>query len=66
MAYRTRTDTRTDKKKVKTEGPEILSNDIFYFKTVIIDGVIIRVGLYAFNNNRDDNNSDKAITVIGP
>ena len=25
-------------KKVKTEGPKILSNDIFYFRTVIIDG----------------------------
>ena len=27
--------TQTDR-KVKTEGPHILSNDIFYFKTVII------------------------------
>ena len=41
VAYRARTDTqkhatRADK-KVKTEGPKILSNDIFYFKTVMID-----------------------------
>ena len=27
-------------KKVKTEGPKILSNDIFYFRTVIIGGPI--------------------------
>ena len=39
VAYRARTDTRTDK-KVKTEGPKILSNDIFYFKTVVIGGPI--------------------------
>ena len=44
VAYRARTDTqthatRTDK-RVKTEGPMILSNDIFYFKTVIIGGQI--------------------------
>ena len=37
MAYKTRTDRRADK-KVKTEEPKILSNDIFYFKTVIIGG----------------------------
>ena len=30
---------RTDK-SLKTEGPMILSNDIFYFKTVIIGGPI--------------------------
>ena len=29
--------TRTDK-SLKTEGPKILSNDIFYFRTVIIGG----------------------------
>ena len=44
VAYRARTDTqtppaRTDK-KVKTEGPKILSNCIFYFKTMIISGLI--------------------------
>ena len=27
-------------RKVKIEGPKILSNDIFYFKTVIIGGPI--------------------------
>ena len=32
--------THTDK-KVKTEGPKILSNDVFYFKTVIIGGPIV-------------------------
>ena len=31
------TDTWTDK-SLKTEGPKILSNDIFYFRTVIIGG----------------------------
>ena len=31
------TDTGTDK-SLKTEGPKILSNDIFYFRTVIIGG----------------------------
>ena len=35
----THTDRRTDR-KVKTEGSKILSNDIFYFKTVIIGGPI--------------------------
>ena len=33
----THTHTRTDK-SLKTEGPMILSNDIFYFGTVIIGG----------------------------
>ena len=33
----THTDTGTDK-SLKTEGPKILSNDIFYFRTVIIGG----------------------------
>ena len=31
------TDTWTDK-SLKTEGPKILSNDIFHFRTVIIGG----------------------------
>ena len=31
------TDTGTDE-SLKTEGPKILSNDIFYFRTVIIGG----------------------------
>ena len=35
----THTDTGTDK-SLKTEGPKILSNDIFYFMTVIIGGQI--------------------------
>ena len=33
---------RTDK-SLKTEGPMILSNYIFYFKTVIIGGAIVDV-----------------------
>ena len=33
------TDTGTDK-GLKTEGPKILSNDIFYFRTMIIGGPI--------------------------
>ena len=42
VAYRARTDIQqTDgQKKVKTEGPKILSNDIFYLMTVIIGGPI--------------------------
>ena len=49
VAYSVRTDTHTDTQKhihtdtwtdksLKTEGPKILSNDIFYFRTVIIGG----------------------------
>ena len=34
------TDTWTDK-SLKTEGPKILLNDIFYFRTVIIGGPIL-------------------------
>ena len=34
------TDTRMDRQKLKTEGPKILSNDIFFFRTVIIGGPI--------------------------
>ena len=37
----THTDTGTDK-SLKTEGPKILSNDIFYFRTMIIGGPILR------------------------
>ena len=37
VAYRAWTETRTDK-SLKTEGPKILSNDIFYFRNVIIGG----------------------------
>ena len=43
VAYSMRTDTHTDTwtdKSLKTEGPKILSNDIFYFRTVIIGGPI--------------------------
>ena len=36
----TQTDTGTDK-SLKTEGPMILSDDIFFFKTVIIGGPIM-------------------------
>ena len=43
VAYRAWTDRqnhrRTDK-SLKNEGPTILSNDIFYFKTVVIGGPI--------------------------
>ena len=45
VAYSLRTDRHTDTqtetwtdKSLKTEGPKILSNDIFYFSTVIIGG----------------------------
>ena len=43
VAYSLRTDRHTDTwtdKSLKTEGPKILSNDIFYFRTVIIGGPI--------------------------
>ena len=43
VAYRANTDTQTDTwtdKSLKTEGPMILSKDIFFFKTVIIGGPI--------------------------
>ena len=43
VAYSLRTDGRTGgrtDKSLKTEGPMILSIDIFYFKTVIIGGQI--------------------------
>ena len=42
VAHRVWTETRTDK-SLKTEGPKILSTDIFYFRTVIIGGPIIVV-----------------------
>ena len=54
VAYRAWTDRQTDRqthgtwtdKRLKTEGPKILSNYMFYFKTVIIGGPIIcRVNL---------------------
>ena len=35
VAYRAQTQAARTDKKVKTEGPVILSNDIVYFKTVI-------------------------------
>ena len=35
------TDVRRTDKSLKTEGPMILSIDIFYFKTVIIGGPMI-------------------------
>ena len=45
VAYRVNTDTQTHRhtdtwtdKTLKTEGPRILSNDIFFFKKVIIGG----------------------------
>ena len=47
LAYRANTDRQTDRqthtrtdKSLITEGPKILSNDIFYFRTVIIGGPI--------------------------
>ena len=55
LAYRedrqtdTHTDRQTDRhtytgtdKSLKTEGPKIMSNDIFYFRTVIIGGPILK------------------------
>ena len=39
VAYRALTETRTDK-SLKSEGPKIMSNDMFYFRTVIIGGPI--------------------------
>ena len=49
----TQTDTGTDK-SLKTEGSKILSNDIFYLRTVIIGGPIFRCGhvLLSFVKNR--------------
>ena len=51
VAYSLRTDRHTDTqthtgtdKSLKTEGPKILSKDIFYFRTVIIGGPIIYLG----------------------
>ena len=52
VAYSLWTDGRTDRKKSKKGGPKILSNDIFYFKTVIIYGPIktyLRIGLLQFS-----------------
>ena len=53
VAYRANTDRQTDRhtdtwtyKSLKTEGPKILSNYIFYFKTVIIGGPIILLFTY--------------------
>ena len=43
------THTRTDK-SLKTEGPKILSNDIVYFRTVIIGGPITYRQGQIFNN----------------
>ena len=43
VAYSLRTERQTDRrtdKSLKTEGPKILSDDIFYFRTVIIGGAI--------------------------
>ena len=44
----TQTDTGTDK-SLKTEGPKILSNYIFYLKSVIIGGTIIIIATYIIN-----------------
>ena len=57
VAYRANTDTQTDRQthrhmdrqKFKTEGPMILSIDIFYFKTVIIGGSIRLLSLFCFS-----------------
>ena len=47
VAYSLRTDRQIDRqtdtwteKSLKTEGPKMLSNDIFYLRTVIIGGPI--------------------------
>ena len=42
------TDTGTDK-SLKTEGPKIFSNDIFYFRTVIIGDPINQIYLVKFS-----------------
>ena len=49
VAYRARKDTRTDK-KVKTEGPKVLSNYIFYFKTVIGGPISVIYRDFCVNN----------------
>ena len=46
------TDTWTDK-ILKTEGPKILSNDIFYFRTVIIGGPMYKYIESVRSNVRD-------------
>ena len=38
VAYRVDTDRHTDRQKIKAEGTSILSNAIFYFRTMIIGG----------------------------
>ena len=57
VAYSLRTDIHTDNtdtgtdKSLKTEGPKILSNDIFYFRTMIIGGptdITHRIWNYGF------------------
>ena len=40
VAYSLRTDRHTQGQTKRTEGPMVLSNDIFNFKTVIIGGPI--------------------------
>ena len=53
VAYSLRTDRHTDRhtdtwtdKSLKTEGPKILSNDIFYFRTMIIGGPKIDLDIF--------------------
>ena len=56
LTYRVDTDRRTDTKtdrKVKTEGLKILSNDNFYFKTVIIGGPITRKNAVRGSRGKD-------------
>ena len=47
VAYSLRTDRQTDStgtdKSLKTEGPKILSTDVFYFRSVIIGGPILKI-----------------------
>ena len=57
LTYRARTDRHTDThthartdKKVKTEGPKIFSNYIFYFKTAIIGGPISNPYIHVYQN----------------
>ena len=48
VAYSLRTDRHTTDKSLKTQGPMILSIDIFYSKTVIIGGPKKRIDKQLF------------------
>ena len=55
-------------KSLKTEGPMILSNDIFYFKTVIIGGPIVECKQRHTNDKKSSNplphNTEKSVTLV--